>query len=88
MTDKNAYNSEGISKPFYISRSKKNIDVWRLNGIIFSFLLIILSHKCGVKIKYGFLARCHTHERKNGLKKSQKYVEIFSEQHVANKYCM
>ena len=66
----------------------KNIDVWRLNGIIFSFLLIILSHKCGVKIKYGFLARCHTHERKNGLKKSQKYVEIFSEQHVANKYCM
>ena len=67
MTYKNAYNSEGISKPFYIY-SKKNIDVWRLNGIIFSFLLIILSHKCGVKIKYGFLARCHTHERKNGLK--------------------
>ena len=55
----------------------KNIDVWRLNGIIFSFLLIILSHKCGVKIKYGFLARCHTHERKNGLKKIPKICRNF-----------
>ena len=76
MTYKNAYNSEGISKSFYIY-SKKNIDVWRLNGIIFSFLLIILSHKCGVKIKYGFLARCHTHERKNGLKKIPKICRNF-----------